>query len=86
MGRRGYSNATKKNNLGIENVLPLQHKKYSMTETRKKITFSISPEVIAALKVGAKVDGRNLSRYTEAIIADFLKVKPTPIKKPVKPT
>lgn len=56
-----------------------------MTETRKKVTFSLSPEVIAALRAGAKVDGRNLSRYAEAIIADFLKVKPKPIDKPLKP-
>ncbi|MCY7330228.1 MAG: hypothetical protein LH618_16880 [Saprospiraceae bacterium] len=57
-----------------------------MSDLRKKITFSISPETIDALKAGARVDGRNLSRYAEAIIADFLKVKPTPIKKPIKPT
>jgi hypothetical protein len=56
-----------------------------MNETRKKITFSLSPETIAALREGATRDGRNLSRYAEAIFVDFLKVKPTPIKKPVKP-
>jgi hypothetical protein len=56
-----------------------------MTELRKKITFSLAPEVIEALKAGAKVDGRNLSRYAEAILSEFLKVKPKPIKKPTKP-
>ena len=57
-----------------------------MIEQRKKITFSLGPEVIEALKAGSKVDGRNLSRYAEAIISDFLKVKRKPIKKPIKPT
>ncbi|MFN9414984.1 MAG: hypothetical protein ACK57V_21795 [Pirellula sp.] len=56
-----------------------------MDTLRKKITFSLSPETIAALRAGAKVDGRNLSRYAEAILADFLKVKPAAIKKPTKP-
>jgi hypothetical protein len=56
-----------------------------MDTTRKKITFSLSPDTIAALRSGAKVDGRNLSRYAEAILADFLKVKPAAIKKPTKP-
>ena len=56
-----------------------------MDTTRKKITFSLSPETIEALRVGAKVDGRNVSRYVEAILADFLKVKPPTIKKPVRP-
>lgn len=56
-----------------------------MTEVRKKITFSLSPDTIRALKAGAKVDGRNLSRYAEAIFIDFLKIKPKPVKKPVKP-
>lgn len=57
-----------------------------MTETRKKITFSLAPETIDALKAGAKVDGRNLSRYAEAILSDFLKVKPKPIRKAIKPS
>ena len=56
-----------------------------MDTTRKKITFSLSQETIEALKRGSEVDGRNLSRYAEAILADFLKVKPKPIKKPFKP-
>lgn len=56
-----------------------------MDTTRKKITFSLSPETIEALRNGAKVDGRNLSRYAEAILADFLKVKPQAIKKPIRP-
>lgn len=56
-----------------------------MDTTRKKITFSLSPDTIEALKRGAKVDGRNLSRYAEAILVDFLKVKPQAIKKPAKP-
>ena len=56
-----------------------------MTELRKKITFSLAPEVIEALKAGAKVDGRNLSRYADAILSEFLKFKPKPIKKPTKP-
>ncbi len=61
------------------------NKNVIMDTTRKKITFSLSPEVIAALRVGAKVDGRNMSRYTEAILSDFLKVKPKPIRKATKP-
>lgn len=56
-----------------------------MDTTRKKITFSLAPETIEALKRGAQIDGRNLSRYVEAILVDFLKVKPQPIKKPIKP-
>lgn len=56
-----------------------------MQDIRKKITFSLSPETIEALRAGAKVDGRNLSRYAEAIFVDFLRIKPKPIKKPVKP-
>jgi len=60
-------------------------KKSSMQEIRKKITFSLSPDTIEALRAGAKVDGRNLSRYAEAIFIDFLKIKPKQVKKPVKP-
>ena len=56
-----------------------------MDSIRKKITFSLSPDTIAALKAGAKVDGRNLSRYAEAIFVDFLKIKPKQVKKPVRP-
>jgi len=56
-----------------------------MSDNRIKITFSLSPDTVEALKAGALVDGRNLSRYTEAILTDFLKVKPKPIKKPIKP-
>jgi len=56
-----------------------------MDTTRNKITFSLSPETIEALRNGAKVDGRNVSRYAEAILADFLKVKPKPIRKATKP-
>ena len=56
-----------------------------MEDIRKKVTFSLSPETIEALRAGAKVDGRNLSRYAEAIFIDFLRLKPKPIKKPVKP-
>lgn len=56
-----------------------------MQDIRKKITFSLSPDTIEALRAGAKVDGRNLSRYAEAIFIDFLKIKPKQVKKPVKP-
>ena len=56
-----------------------------MQDIRKKITFSLSPDTIEALRAGAVVDGRNLSRYAEAIFVDFLRLKPKPIKKPVKP-
>ena len=56
-----------------------------MNTTRKKITFSLAPEVIEALRNGAKVDESNLSRYAEAILVDFLKVKPKPPKKPTRP-
>jgi len=56
-----------------------------MDTTRNKITFSLSPETIEALRNGAKVDGRNVSRYAEASLADFLKVKPKPIRKATKP-
>lgn len=61
------------------------NKKEIMPDIRKKITFSLSPDTITALKAGAKLDGRNLSRYAEAIFVDFLRIKPKPIKKPVKP-
>ena len=56
-----------------------------MNDKRKKITFSLSPEVIEALRAGKRVDGRNLSRYAEAIFVDFLKIKPRQIDKPIKP-
>ena len=61
------------------------NKNETMPDIRKKITFSLSPDTITALKAGAKVDGRNLSRYAEAIFIGFLGIKPKPIKKPVKP-
>lgn len=56
-----------------------------MEENRIRKSFTLSPEVADALEKGAKQDGRNVSRYLEAILRTFLKVKQKPIKEPKKP-
>jgi hypothetical protein len=58
-----------------------------MTETRKKATFTLQPEVITALKEAAKQDGRSASRYLEALIFTHCGMKPQPPKppQPLKP-
>jgi hypothetical protein len=56
-----------------------------MSETRKKVTFTLAPDVIIALQEAAKQDGRNTSRYLEAIIFEYCGMKPKPPKPPKKP-
>ncbi len=58
-----------------------------MTETRKKTTFTLQPEVVEALKEAAKHDGRSASRYLEALIFTHCGMKPQPPKppQPLKP-
>lgn len=63
----------------------IYNKKKSMTETRKKITFTLAPDVIEALKEASKQDGRSTSRYLEALIFTHCGMKPKPPKPPSKP-
>lgn len=54
-------------------------------DTRKKVSFSLPPEVVERLKEAAREDGRNASRYLEAVLMDFLKIKPKPPAPPKRP-
>jgi len=56
-----------------------------MEENRKKASFSLPPDVLDALEDGAEQDGRNKSRYLEAILRKFLKVKVKEPKEPKEP-
>lgn len=56
-----------------------------MAEKRKKITFTLDPDVITALQEAAKQDGRSASRYLEALIFTHCGMKPKPPKPPLKP-
>jgi len=57
-----------------------------MQENRKKQSFSLPPDVVEALEIGAEQDGRNKSRYLEAILRKFLKVKVKEPKEPKEPS
>lgn len=58
-----------------------------MFEQRKKVTFSLNPAIARALQKAALADGRNTSRYLEAILAHFLGMEqPEPIPAPKAPT
>lgn len=61
-------------------------KKKIMTETRKKATFTLAPDVITALKDAAKQDGRSASRYLEALIFMHCGMQPKAPKPPKPPT
>lgn len=53
-----------------------------MEKNRQKQSFSLPPDVVEALEIGAEQDGRNKSRYLEAILRKFLNVK---VKEPKEP-
>ena len=55
-------------------------------ERRKKITFTLSPDVIIALQGAAKEDGRNTSRFLEALIFTHCGMEPKGPRPPKKPT
>ncbi len=55
-------------------------------DTRKKVSFSLAPDVVERLKEAAKADGRNASRYLEALLFNFFKMKPKAPEPPKKPT
>lgn len=54
-------------------------------DTRKKVSFSLPPEVIEGLKQAAAKDGRNASRYLEAVLVQWLGLKPKPPAPPKRP-
>ena len=56
-----------------------------MEDNRKKQSFSLPPDVLEAFEIGAKQDGRNKSRYLEAILRKFFNVKVREPKEPKKP-
>jgi hypothetical protein len=51
---------------------------------RKKVTFSLSPDVILALQAAAKLDGRNTSRFLEALIFSHCGMRPKGPRPPLK--
>lgn len=56
-----------------------------MEDNRVKQSFSLPQDVVEALELGAEQDGRNKSRYLEAILRKFLNVKVREPKEPKKP-
>jgi hypothetical protein len=55
-----------------------------METKRKGVSVSLPTDIIDVLNKNAESDGRNTSRYLEAVLMDYFKIKPKPLRKPVK--
>jgi len=57
-----------------------------METKRKGVSVSLPTDIIDVLNRNAETDGRNTSRYLEAVLMDYFKIKPKPLRKPTKLT